>query len=169
MQLIRHNARWAYGGGQVSGLELRIAPDVIWLLTAALMWLSSALTRDNHVPIVARIAMASLCFCAGIALVIHVRIELDRAHTTWHPSEPERSTSLVTSGPFRFSRNPMYLGMWLVLVGWAAVLQGIPALALTILFMLYVTRFQIVPEERALFATMGDEYREYASRVRRWL
>lgn len=153
----------------MSGLELRIAPDVVWLLTAALMWLSSALTRDIDIPIVARIVLVALCFFAGTALIVRVRVELDRAHTTWHPTEPERSTSLVTSGPFRFSRNPMYLGMWLILVGWAVVLESLPALALTILFVLYLTRFQIVPEERALLDTMGDEYRDYASRVRRWL
>lgn len=153
----------------MSGLELRIAPDVVWLLTAALMWLSSGLTRDIDISIGVRIALAALCFCAGIALIVRVRVELDRAHTTWHPTEPERSTSLVTSGPFRFSRNPMYLGMWLVLVGWGVVLESLPALAVTILFVLYLTRFQIVPEERALFATLGDEYREYSSRVRRWL
>lgn len=153
----------------MSRLELRIAPDVVWLLTAALMWLLSTLTRDITIHVALRIVLATLCFSVGIALIVRVRVELDRAHTTWHPTEPERSTSLVTSGPFRLSRNPMYLGMWLVLVGWAAVLANLLALAATILFVLYLTRFQIVPEERALSATLGNEYREYASRVRRWL
>ncbi len=153
----------------MSGLELKVAPDVVWLLVAASMWLSSALTRGIAVPAAVRIVLAGSFFAAGIALIVAARVELDRAHTTWHPSEPGRTTSLVTAGAFRCSRNPTYLGMWLVLVGWAVVLANLLALAVTFAFMLYLTRFQIVPEERVLSALLGDQYRQYASQVRRWL
>lgn len=153
----------------MSRFELKIAPDVIWLLTAALMWLAAALTTGVTIPTVARIVGAGFFLAIGIALIVLVRVELDQAQTTWHPSEPGRTSSLVTSGAFRFSRNPMYLGMWLVLVGWGMALADPLALALTAAFIGYVTRFQIVPEERVLAALMGDRYREYASRVRRWI
>jgi protein-S-isoprenylcysteine O-methyltransferase Ste14 len=153
----------------MSGLELKVPPDVVWLLLAALMWLATAATPGPDVPMTLRAAASGLLAAGGVALIVAARVSLDRAHTTWHPTEPERTTALVTDGAFRHSRNPTYLGMVLVLIAWAVVLASPLALALTVGFVLYLNRFQIRPEERSLTATFGDEYREYASRVRRWL
>jgi len=153
----------------MSGLELKVPPDVVWLLVAALMWLARATTPGLDVPATLRAAVTGLLIVGGVALIVAARVALNRAHTTWHPTEPQRTTALVTDGAFRYSRNPTYLGMLLVLIGWAVLLASPLALALTAGFVLYVDRFQIGPEERSLTATIGDEYREYASRVRRWL
>lgn len=153
----------------MSRLELKIAPDVVWLVTAALMWLSSALTRGIVVAVGVRVVSAGLLLSLGVALIVLARVELDRANTTWHPGDPGRATRLVTTGVFRRTRNPMYLGMWLVLIGWGVVLADPLALAVTAVFPLYLTRFQIMPEERALSAMTGDRYRHYASNVRRWI
>lgn len=105
----------------------------------------------------------------GIAIVVDARVTLDRARTTWHPSVPERTTSLVTTVVYRYSRNPIYLGMFLVLVGWAVLLASPAALGLSATFVLCIDRFQIVPEERSLLTVAGDDYRDYADRVRRWV
>jgi protein-S-isoprenylcysteine O-methyltransferase Ste14 len=153
----------------MSALELRIPPDVVWLAVAALMWVASALTPGVDVTIPLRVAASGLLIAVGIALVVAARVRLSRAHTTWHPTEPGETTSLVTDGVYRVSRNPVYLGMLVALIGWSVVLASLPALALTALFVVYLDRFQIRPEEHALSAIMGAEYREYASRVRRWL
>ena len=153
----------------MADLELRVPPDVVWLVAAALMWLVSATTPDVAVAGLTRAGLAALLFAGGVGLIVAARVTLNRAHTTWHPTEPARSTSLVTSGVFRCSRNPTYLGMLLVLVGWSVVLANPLALALTALFVLYLNIFQIGPEERALAAAFGDEYRTYAGRVRRWI
>lgn len=156
-------------GVRVSRLELTIPPDVVWLVTAALMWLLSAVTPGIAVPVAIRAVLAGLFICCGVALIVRVRVELNRAHTTWRPGDPGRTTSLVTSGVFSRSRNPMYLGMWLVLVGWGVALASPLALAATIGFVLYLTRFQVVPEERALSAMLKEQYRQYATHVRRWI
>jgi protein-S-isoprenylcysteine O-methyltransferase Ste14 len=83
------------------------------------------------------------------------------------PFEP--STSLVMAGPFAFSRNPMYLGMALVLAGIATALGSTTPWIVTPLFMWQVTRCFIVPEEHKLQATFGSRYLEYKAKVRRWL
>ena len=153
----------------MSGLELKVPPDVVWLLVAALMWFASAATPDLDVTTTLRVAASALFIAGGVALIVAARVGLNRAHTTWRPSEPERTTDLVTDGVFRHSRNPTYLGMLLVLIGWGVVLASPLALALTVVFVLYLNRFQIRPEERTLTTIIVSEYREYASRVRRWL
>jgi protein-S-isoprenylcysteine O-methyltransferase Ste14 len=85
------------------------------------------------------------------------------------PTNPEKSTSVVTGGIYRFSRNPMYLGFLLVLAGLAAYLSTPVTLAGPVLFLLYMNRFQILPEERILTKRFGADYENYLRRVRRWL
>lgn len=92
-----------------------------------------------------------------------------RAHTTINPLRPERASTLVTSGIYRYTRNPMYLSLLLLLLSYASHLWSWAALAGPLAFVLYVNRFQIVPEERVLKLKFGSEYAEYQRRVRRWL
>ena len=153
----------------MSGLELKVPPDVVWLAVGVIMWLASKLTPGLAVTLLLRLLVAAACVVVGVGLIVGARVMLDRAHTTWHPTEPERTTSLVSGGVFRFSRNPTYLGMLLVLVGWGVVLANPLALVLTAVFAVWMSRFQIRPEERVLSALLGQEYRDYASGVRRWV
>jgi protein-S-isoprenylcysteine O-methyltransferase Ste14 len=76
---------------------------------------------------------------------------------------------MVTSGVYGVSRNPMYVGFLLVLIGWAAFLSHALAFALLPLFVAYMNRFQIEPEERALSAKFGGQFQEYRRSVRRWV
>ena len=92
-----------------------------------------------------------------------------RVHTTFNPLHPERASALVEQGVYRFTRNPMYLGMALVLLGWACWLAHPLAFACIPLALAYLQRFQIRPEERVLRAHFGAAYEAYSRRVRRWL
>jgi protein-S-isoprenylcysteine O-methyltransferase Ste14 len=86
------------------------------------------------------------------------------------PTRPERASALVTTGIYSVTRNPMYVGMLLVLVAWGLFLASAAGLILApVAFALYLDRVQIPREERALANAFGDGYRAYASRVRRWL
>ncbi|MFT4247786.1 MAG: isoprenylcysteine carboxylmethyltransferase family protein [Pseudomonas sp.] len=86
-----------------------------------------------------------------------------------NPLRPQASTQLVESGLHRFSRNPMYLGHAVIVLGVAVLLHAALALASVPVYMAYVTRFQIIPEERALRDRFGAAYIDYCARVRRWL
>jgi protein-S-isoprenylcysteine O-methyltransferase Ste14 len=153
----------------VANLELKIPPDVVALVVAALMWLASAVTPELAFPLLVRILVAGVPAVVGAGLIIDARVMLGRARTTWQPSTPGRTAALVTGGVYRFSRNPMYLGMLLILVGWAVALMSPVALGVSALFVPYMDRFQIGPEERVLSALLGQSYRDYLSGVRRWL
>ena len=83
--------------------------------------------------------------------------------------KPDSTSSLVISGIYKYTRNPMYLGFVLVLLGWAAFLSNLAALALLPAFVLYINRFQIIPEEHVLTSLFPDAYPAYRARVRRWI
>jgi len=153
----------------VSRLELMVPPDLVWVLVAVLMWLASIKTPRVSLPSPLRVTVAVALTIIGVWAMVAARVSLERAQTTWSPMAPRRTTSLVTSGVYGLSRNPIYLGMLLVMLGFAVALASPAAAVLSALFVLYLNRFQIVPEERVLAASLGQEYVDYVQRVRRWI
>jgi protein-S-isoprenylcysteine O-methyltransferase Ste14 len=153
--------------------ELKVPPPVVALASAALMKLMSGLPGRGALADVATAEslhlMAPVLAAAGVAVALAGVLEFRRAQTTVSPLKPDTSTRLVTSGIYRHTRNPMYLGMAVVLLAWAAWLGSAWALPGIGVFAAYITRFQIVPEERALSRLFGVEYEEYRERVRRWI
>jgi len=133
------------------------------------MWLASLVTPSVEVPAAVRALAGAIPAGVGLLAISVAVFSFRRARTTLSPMAPAAASSLVTSGVYRFTRNPMYLGLLLVLVGWADFLASPIALVLTPGFVLYMNRCQILPEERALLATFGVEYAAYKGRVRRWL
>ena len=92
-----------------------------------------------------------------------------RNKTTINPVDLESASALVTSGVFRFSRNPMYVGFTAMLVGWAVCLAAPWALVGPVAFVLFTNRFQIIPEERVMRDKFGQAYDDYQAQVRRWI
>lgn len=153
----------------MSRLELKIPPDVVALLVAGLMWLTSVATPSLVVPPAPRLIAAVALFIAGLALIVVARVAFARAGTTFSPRAPGDSTRLVTSGVYRLSRNPMYVGTLLLLLGLASLLASPVSLALSLTYVVYMDRLQIRPEERLLRARFGPTYDAYAAGVRRWV
>lgn len=152
-------------------LELKVPPPVVTLAVGVLMW---ALARvlpvlDFALPWSLRRALAVAFAVAGVALVVACALQFRRAGTTVNPMRPAGATALVDTGFYRFSRNPIYLGDALILVGWGLWLANLASLASIVLFVAYLNRFQIEPEERALRAAFGPAFDAYRARVRRWV
>lgn len=152
-----------------NSLELRIPPVAVLLMFAVAMWAIAQVVPSLNVTRAARLWVAIPLGLAGLLIVLAGVIEFRRARTTVHPQKPDASSSVVRSGIYRHSRNPMYLGMLLVLLAWGGWLANIAALALAVLVVPYLNRFQIQPEERALARNFGAAYAAYAREVRRWL
>lgn len=106
---------------------------------------------------------------AGISIVALAVVQCRVAGTTIDPRLPAQSVTLVVHGVFRYSRNPMYAGFLLMLCAWGVWLGSITALLGLPLFVIYLTYFQIKPEERLLQDRFGEAYQRYQSTVRRWL
>jgi protein-S-isoprenylcysteine O-methyltransferase Ste14 len=157
----------------LSALELKIPPVAVGLLFAGLMWLLARAIPGfelapelRHSALAALVALlATTAATVGLAAVWSFR----RARTTINPLAPHACTTLVDSGVFRYSRNPMYLALLLALASWGLFLANGVAVLLAFAFIPYMNRFQIAPEERVLQQAFGQAFADYCRQVRRWL
>ena len=150
-------------------LALRIPPPVWMLLAGATMCF-----LDRVVPVVTVIAapwnrLGWWVMAAALMLVLPAMAQFARARTTVNPRDPSKTSTLVTAGVYGWTRNPMYLGLLLLLGGWAIHLGSVSCFAIPPLFALLIQHVQILPEERLLRARFGDDYDRYTRRVGRWL
>ena len=153
----------------MSALELRIPPAVVALIAAIGMWLLSGMMSFLDFDLPARTLLSSLLVIAGGVAGFVGIFSFLCAHTTVDPRTPEAARVLVTAGIYRFTRNPMYVGIFLILLAWLVFLGNLLSIIILPLFVVYMNRFQIVPEERTLTAKFADEYLKYQQEVRRWL
>jgi protein-S-isoprenylcysteine O-methyltransferase Ste14 len=150
-------------------LELLIPPPIIALLLALLMWaVAPFVPRPQQLPLY-HLVICSAAFAGGVLSAILGVYSFWRHHTTINPHAPQKTSFLVTTGIYRITRNPMYVGIMLVLASWALYLTHILPLILLPLFIVYINRFQIGPEERMLEQRFGTEFTSYRDSVRRWL
>lgn len=150
-------------------LELRIPPPVLAACFALLMWFAASSIRALAFGFPGRPQIALAVAGVGIAVGVAAFVGFRKARTTVNPMAPQQSSALVVTGVYRWTRNPMYLGLLAILVAWALWLANAAPFFLLPLFMLYLNRFQIVPEERALQARFGGDFERYRGSVRRWL
>lgn len=154
---------------RLHALEARVPPPVWTLLAGLAMWWLDRRWPIAEAPAAGgpRVVAVALAL-AGLALAGDALVRFVRARTTWHPTHPERASALVIGGVYRWTRNPMYLGLLLMLAGWAAWLASLAPLLAIGAWLVVMTRLQIEPEERALLDRFGGEYAQYRDSVRRW-
>jgi protein-S-isoprenylcysteine O-methyltransferase Ste14 len=149
------------------GFPLRLYPPIWFLLFAAMSWVLAWLW-PLHLVLPAWVRPLSFLLAAsGGVLAIWAALLFRRHDTTAHPYAV--ATSLVTQGPYRMSRNPMYLGLLLTLIALGLWLQSLSALLLTPLFVFVIDRCNILPEERLLSVHFGESYKAYLAQTRRWI
>jgi protein-S-isoprenylcysteine O-methyltransferase Ste14 len=150
-------------------MKNKIPPPIILLLSGAIMWFVAHSPYGYAVAVPFALPVAFILVVAGgFAAVTAIR-QFGKAETTVNPLHPDAATALVDSGIFNKSRNPMYLGLLLVLSGWAVWLQSLGNVLVLAGFVLYITKMQIEPEEQALQKIFGKAYAEYCDRVGRWI
>lgn len=150
-------------------MELKIPPPIILAICALVMFGLANAAPASTFAIPGALAISSAFALSGLALALTGVIAFNRARTTIHPMNPNHTSALVTSGVYNMTRNPMYLGMVLVLLGLAVYLGNVFALVGLPLFIATINRLQITPEERILRAKFGAEFDAYTARVRRWI
>lgn len=150
-------------------LELLIPPPIVMIIVGLLMWLVAIVVPELNFSWLKITLLASMFFIIGILIGILGIIDFRSAATTSDPIHPERASVLVISGIYAYTRNPMYLGVLLLLFGWAIYLGNFLSLIASLIFIIYINYFQIIPEERALESKFGSTYNTYKQRVRRWI
>ncbi len=150
-------------------LEVKVPPLVITVVATGAIWAIARLTPSLAISPSNRVTVVLAIAAVGLATAVAVVLSFRKAQTTVDPTRPEKATSLVQSGVYRFTRNPMYLGLLFILVAWAVLLSSAWALLATAGFVLYMGRFQIASEDRALEKLFDKGYAACKSSVRRWL
>lgn len=153
----------------LSKLELRIPPPLVMLLFMATVFGFDKMMPFNlfYLPWLTYASVISLVVLGGVVALWGVK-EFKEAQTTVNPLKPESSSSLVTAGIYQYTRNPMYLGLLLILLSVVVYTQHPLGLVSTMGFVAYMNRFQIEPEEKMLVKLFGDEFVDYSNQVKRW-
>ncbi|MFW6157346.1 MAG: methyltransferase family protein [Balneolaceae bacterium] len=152
-----------------SRMELKIPPAVVTLLAGGGMWAIERYLEWSGVLFEAPLWLG-ICFLAsGMLFGLFGLIQFYKAYTSVDPHKPGKASSLVKDGIYRISRNPMYVGLLLILLAYGIYLGNLLSLAILPLFVMYLNRFQILPEEQVLKRKFGADYERYKSQVRRWI
>ena len=145
----------------------KIPPPVIALICGLVIYFSRALfpkyvfTLTNFISI--------LFLVLGLLMLITAVLSFKKYQTTVNPLRPEKASQLITSGIFKFSRNPMYFAMLLVLLSITVKFNILGGAAMSVAFVLFITTFQIIPEELAMKKLFGGEFDLYQKSTRRWI
>lgn len=152
-------------------LELKVPPLMVLALMALAMLASDFLLPALAIPphaVVRHVAAPGIALCGALVSLAGV-LAFRKSGTTINPLTPQSVTRFVGSGVYRYSRNPMYLGFLLTLAGLALFLGNALGMIFPVLFVLYMNRFQISPEESILAARFGSAYQTYCDSTPRWI
>jgi len=150
-------------------MKLKIPPVVQFLSAAIAMWLIDWRFPQFAVPFAGQYMVSSALFLSGAAIGLIAIAEFVRAKTTVNPTDPAKASKLVITGLYKFTRNPMYLGMLLILTGLVVRLGNPLNIGMLVFFIWFMTEFQIKPEEDGLREKFDGDYDAYCKKVRRWI
>ena len=151
-------------------MHLRIPPPIVALIGILLIFLSKDYILIFYLHPHLQNTLSILFLIIGFLIILSATKEFKKSNTTVNPMKPETSTSLVTSGIFKYTRNPMYLGLSSILLASCFYFSSLLGIIVYVpFFILYITVFQIIPEEEVMKSLFNDEYLDYCSKVRRWI
>ncbi|MEL7004363.1 MAG: isoprenylcysteine carboxylmethyltransferase family protein [Bacteroidota bacterium] len=150
-------------------MKFKIPPPFVFLISFGLLKLIDFVNDDFVIHLPYQVIISSVFILLGVAAGVLGILEFRKHKTTVDPSDPNKASTIVTTSIYRFTRNPMYLGMALVLFG-IIIRYGNPLTLVSIVFLVwYLTQFQIKPEEEILKEKFGESYQDYLEKVRRWV
>ncbi|MCB1948129.1 isoprenylcysteine carboxylmethyltransferase family protein [Nitrosomonas sp.] len=149
--------------------KLLIPPALIWIVFAAAMWVLSVSVPVLLLKTEPHFVLPLILIAIGVIIITSCAVIFMCQKTTLNPMKPELTTTLIKTGLYQYSRNPIYLGFVIMLTGWGLYLNNAPGLILVVGFIYYMNRFQIEPEEESLSRIFGTEFELYKRTVRRWL
>ena len=148
-------------------MKTKIPPPIIALTCIVINYLSTYLINPIKFANIEIIGI--LILLVGLVTAMLAIFLFKKVKTTVNPINPEEATTLVTTGIFSVTRNPMYLGLFFVICSTVFFFGSWCGIIILTLFVCYINKFQIIPEEEAMEKLFGDKYNEYRQNVRRWI
>ncbi|HHX8313043.1 TPA: methyltransferase family protein [Vibrio diabolicus] len=150
-------------------LELKVPPVAVFLLVILLMYGLTVLVPSLNISVpFVEVVVGGLTLLSGYMGIAGV-YEFHKVKTTVNPVKPDTASSVVRTGVFSCSRNPMYMALLLLIIAIGLWWQHLSVVLCSVVFVSYMNRFQIKPEERVLERLFGEEYVDYKNHVRRWI
>ncbi|MAF78657.1 MAG: protein-S-isoprenylcysteine methyltransferase [Halobacteriovoraceae bacterium] len=153
----------------LKSLELKVPPIIQVLLCSLFIIGTSYLINNQSIINFYPLVLSSLFFLLFLFFCISGVVEFRKSRTTVDPRDPLKSSSIVKGGVYKYTRNPMYLGMLFFLISVCFYVESYISFIYCLVFVLYMNKFQILPEEEALTEKFGSDYSLYKSNVRRWI
>jgi protein-S-isoprenylcysteine O-methyltransferase Ste14 len=148
-------------------MKTKIPPPIIALICIVINYLSTYLINPIKFPNIEIIG--GLILFLGVATSVLAILLFKKEKTTVNPMKPEETTTLVTTGIFSITRNPMYLSLFFVTSSTVLFFGSWFGIIILMFFVWYITKFQIIPEEEAMEKLFGNKYNDYRQNVRRWI
>ena len=148
-------------------MSTKIPPPIVTLIFGLIIFFSKSLFPICNFDNSNYVSLIFLIF--GFIILITAVKSFKKHQTTINPLNPDQASTLVNSGIFSFTRNPMYLGMLFILLSISFNFNILGGIIICFLFKIYITRFQIIPEEKAMEKIFGKDFVEYKKKVRRWI
>ena len=145
-------------------LDTKIPPPIVTLIILAFIYLFKSNEYKLNTELISIITLS-----IGLIFIFSAVFQFIRTKTTVNPTKPHKTTSLVITGTFKISRNPMYLGMLLIIISYSFYESSIISLILIPFFIFFINKFQIEPEEFEMRRKFGKEYEDYCKKVDRWI
>jgi len=147
-------------------METKIPPPIVTLIFIFLIGFSNRLIEPFSFEF--QTPLGVMIIICGLSVLISAARVFKQLETTINPMQPSQASKLAIIGPFKYTRNPMYLGMSIMLIGFGLIFGAKLTVCFVVMFVLYITVFQIIPEERAMQEKFTD-WNDYCAKVRRWL
>jgi protein-S-isoprenylcysteine O-methyltransferase Ste14 len=148
-------------------MKTKIPPPLVMIFFGICIFVSKKILPE--IDIGAFGYLGFVFYSIAAFLIISAGAAFRKHQTTVNPLKPDSASSLVSSGVFKYSRNPMYLAMVFMLIGVSLNKNILGGVIFTPIFAWYITIFQIIPEEESMAKLFGEEFDNYRSKVRRWL
>ena len=145
----------------------KIPPPIVTLISGLIIFFSKSLFPEYNSNLIN--VFSTIFLFLGLLVFFLAVASFKKYKTTVNPLQPSNASHLVISGIFRFTRNPMYLGMALILLSLSLKFNLLGGLIVTALFIMFITKFQIIPEEDAMLSLFQDEFETYKENTRRWI
>ena len=149
-------------------MELKVPPVIVFLCFGSIMYLLDLVLPIGYFDFFGRLMLAKFLVGLGMVIALLALLQFRLAKTTVDPTKPDKAQSLVVSGVFKFSRNPMYLALLLILLALGIFLGNAFNTLVAAGFVAYMNRFQIIPEEQILLNKFGRSFKDYCILTRRW-
>ena len=150
-------------------MKLLIPPPIQALLSAIMMCLISRYFTHANFSLNGINIFALIFLIIAVIIIVLSMYKFRKIKTTINPLRPNKASSIVNTGIYEYTRNPMYLGLLLMLFSTALFIKNLISFLIIPLFILFITKNQILPEEEALENIFGEEYKNYKKKVRRWI